>query len=552
MPRMGIVSLAQYARKRGWLDQELAEFQRVRDALTQAGLDVATDHGLTDEGDPWFVFLRAGTDEVTAHFARIDGQFIADSSACAAPLHGRDLRDLLNKVFQQAAQHTVLIPTRSGGGPDGGNVLLHPAAMLVAFVATAFLQVQQGTREGAPIADEAQGDSGRGEDGGKTASARLAAGASPSATTPANPVGRAVTFSESGLTMDHGLSGGLMTTVLFAALGALHDLDAAAARGDGDESGGAGPVGAELSTALALATPPARGTGSEAPGGGDTVPARESGPPPDTTTPSPPETTTGTSETMISALSDAVNAAAPLPGAARSTPAPSASDPAVEVGPVAPALMAAQPGAAPGENGDDGEGSEGASETEGFLLTDIDAQDLVTVGDSDLFADSIPIIFGDVLEEIPEEIPEKVPEEAAKETAEETDAPAPSLDALMSAANQGVPDSLSSIVSFIDSARDDPATVTLDATTLIELATDMFTDSAGNRPTFVMFESDDIKATAFAFMPGVVFLDAKALDDVAVRIEAEPQEIDLDAGADITLIGVVEVSDPFPGVFFDG
>ena len=41
-----------------WTRDELAELYPIEHALTQAIL-LETDRGLSDEGDPWFVFCRA-------------------------------------------------------------------------------------------------------------------------------------------------------------------------------------------------------------------------------------------------------------------------------------------------------------------------------------------------------------------------------------------------------------------------------------------------------------------------------------------------------------
>ena len=46
----------------------------------QSGLSVTTDRGISDEGDPWFVFCREDNDEVIAHFARIDCEYVVASS----------------------------------------------------------------------------------------------------------------------------------------------------------------------------------------------------------------------------------------------------------------------------------------------------------------------------------------------------------------------------------------------------------------------------------------------------------------------------------------
>ena len=68
------------AKPKFWDNQEIAEFYRAVDILKRAGLNTEVDSGVTDEGDPWFVFIRPETGEVIAHFARIDGHFIAVSS----------------------------------------------------------------------------------------------------------------------------------------------------------------------------------------------------------------------------------------------------------------------------------------------------------------------------------------------------------------------------------------------------------------------------------------------------------------------------------------
>ena len=44
------------------------------------GFSVATEQGVSDEGEPWFVFCRADNEEVIAHFARIDGEYVIVSN----------------------------------------------------------------------------------------------------------------------------------------------------------------------------------------------------------------------------------------------------------------------------------------------------------------------------------------------------------------------------------------------------------------------------------------------------------------------------------------
>jgi hypothetical protein len=77
------------AQRRDWSRHELALFHVAANLLRKT---VETDRGVTDEGDPWFVFCDADSGEVLAHFARIGGQYIACVFEDA--LTGRVLADL--------------------------------------------------------------------------------------------------------------------------------------------------------------------------------------------------------------------------------------------------------------------------------------------------------------------------------------------------------------------------------------------------------------------------------------------------------------------------
>ena len=83
-----------------WSQQELAEFYRVESALLQAGFSVTTEQGVSDEGEPWFVFCRADNEEVIAHFARIDGEYVIVSNFHRDTLRGRDFRGLIRKMLE--------------------------------------------------------------------------------------------------------------------------------------------------------------------------------------------------------------------------------------------------------------------------------------------------------------------------------------------------------------------------------------------------------------------------------------------------------------------
>jgi hypothetical protein len=114
-----------------WSSQEIAEFYRVEAALVQAGVSVFVDRGVSDEGDPWFVFCRAADSEVVVHFARINDNYliVADSLGCS--IRGPDFRKVLADFV---AINPTLIPIRASRNT---KLMLHPASLLAAIVATA-------------------------------------------------------------------------------------------------------------------------------------------------------------------------------------------------------------------------------------------------------------------------------------------------------------------------------------------------------------------------------------------------------------------------------
>jgi hypothetical protein len=132
-----VVSLSQFrSRSRGWSNQELAEFYRVESVLIQAGISLTTEHGLSDEGDPWFAFCREDDGEVIVHIARCDGCYILASAAYGIA-RGFDISSLVRDLLTQQA----LIQVGTRKRPEGSNVFLHPAALLIAVVGTAFFKV---------------------------------------------------------------------------------------------------------------------------------------------------------------------------------------------------------------------------------------------------------------------------------------------------------------------------------------------------------------------------------------------------------------------------
>lgn len=118
-----------------WTNEELAELFRVVDVLARAGVPVETDLGLSDEGDPWFVFCRADTGDVIVHFSRIDGQFVAVSASTDAVVRGVNFRRVAEALVNR---QPLILPV-----PNAGQKLfLHPAVILTALVATTLAQMK--------------------------------------------------------------------------------------------------------------------------------------------------------------------------------------------------------------------------------------------------------------------------------------------------------------------------------------------------------------------------------------------------------------------------
>ncbi len=115
-----------------WSPAEIAELYRIEHALLQARVSLQTDRGVTDEGDPWFVFCRADG-EVLVHITRFDGVYQLYSSGLASPLKGRQFTDLSKSFVNQIP---LQIPIRN---TEGTKLFVHPAAMLAIIIGTIFI-----------------------------------------------------------------------------------------------------------------------------------------------------------------------------------------------------------------------------------------------------------------------------------------------------------------------------------------------------------------------------------------------------------------------------
>jgi hypothetical protein len=139
---------------RDWTQQELAEFYRVESALLQAGLSVITDRGVSDEGEPWFVFCRADNEEVIAHFARINGEYVVVSNIYSGAARGRDFRLLVRQMLDM---QPGMLPVRR---QQGRKIYLHPAALLTALLASAYLLASDHDLSGDQTSLDADGKGG--------------------------------------------------------------------------------------------------------------------------------------------------------------------------------------------------------------------------------------------------------------------------------------------------------------------------------------------------------------------------------------------------------
>lgn len=130
-----ILSFRQPHQAQNWTNEELAELFRVVDILGRAGVDIDTDMGLSDEGEPWFAFCRVDTGDVIVHFSRIDGQFVAVSAATDTVVRGNNFRRVAETLVNR---QPLILPAPS----SGQKLFLHPAVIITALVATTLAQMK--------------------------------------------------------------------------------------------------------------------------------------------------------------------------------------------------------------------------------------------------------------------------------------------------------------------------------------------------------------------------------------------------------------------------
>src|SRR6478736_3007661 len=127
-----VVSFFRASERGDWNQRELAEFYRVEAALIKSGVGISTDRGLTDEGEPWFIFFRQDDEEVIVHFARIGGEYVVASNFTEAVFRGRNFQTLVRELLDS---RPYVLPHSSRS-----TVFLHPAALFAALVVTAYVK----------------------------------------------------------------------------------------------------------------------------------------------------------------------------------------------------------------------------------------------------------------------------------------------------------------------------------------------------------------------------------------------------------------------------
>lgn len=135
-----------------WQNQDLAELYRVRDRLCASGLSVEVEGGVSDEGDPWFVYQQAGTDMVVVHIARIDTHIHVVNCITGTTYTGSTFREVSDRMLDDAP---VVLGARVR---RASNVVMHPSAFLTAFVAAALMLLDAPGEAKAGEADVAAGD----------------------------------------------------------------------------------------------------------------------------------------------------------------------------------------------------------------------------------------------------------------------------------------------------------------------------------------------------------------------------------------------------------
>lgn len=89
-------------RVQGWTADEFELLHNSARFLLSVGVNVETAWGLTDEGEPWYLFCDAESGDILGHFARLNDEYIACVPFCDAGQSDRELSHLMRRFFKTA------------------------------------------------------------------------------------------------------------------------------------------------------------------------------------------------------------------------------------------------------------------------------------------------------------------------------------------------------------------------------------------------------------------------------------------------------------------
>jgi len=98
-----------------WSNEEFGYLQRAACFVHKLGISVETDHGVTDEGEPWFVICDVSSDEVLVHFCRTQDRYIACAPFLASPLVGHTFADMIGRLLDRQAEIAALSSCTNDG-----------------------------------------------------------------------------------------------------------------------------------------------------------------------------------------------------------------------------------------------------------------------------------------------------------------------------------------------------------------------------------------------------------------------------------------------------
>jgi len=109
-----------------WSKEEFGYLQRAARSVRNRGICVETDHGVTDEGEPWFVICDASSDEVLVHFCRTQDKYIACAPFLESTLVGHTFADLIERFLDR---HAAVAAQSSGTNGDIRPIHVHETSL---------------------------------------------------------------------------------------------------------------------------------------------------------------------------------------------------------------------------------------------------------------------------------------------------------------------------------------------------------------------------------------------------------------------------------------